>query len=250
MQFSIDRLMRLMRRDWILYRKPILYGMAGVIVFLCAQVLIAVLQSDNGVLNTGEWLNWYGFFLIGGGLILTSTIFWEFKEPASRSQFLILPASHLEKVFSRWLYTLILYPLFLSLTFFVIYQATEVFSIAEPWPSTPPEFAIMGSVYLLCHSVVFLGSIVFNKYVAPKSILSTLVVFLVTVFIAVFIFRGIFHNLFDGWTQRQELRIEPNADFQMNIEENIFPILRNLVILIPMLLLTIVSYFKMKEKQV
>lgn len=253
MQLNLSRMTKLMKRDWVLYKKPVLYGLAALIIFLLGSIILEVMVTGYQELDIMFYFNLYQVFLLAGGLLLTSIVMWEFKSPESRIEYLAIPASNLEKTVSRWIYTLILYPLVLTLIFFLLYTITSTLHGAVRWNRPLGDFSeYMTRAYLVGHSIVFVFAIWFNKYVLPKGALLSLLVILIGAFIAAILFRIVFHNLFDGWsiTESQSYSIDAPEEFKHKAEHFYFPLIKNFLSYIAPLFFYVVAYFKMTEKEV
>ena len=252
MQFSLSRIKRLVYRDWILYRKPVLYSLFLVVFASLFIFWLPTTEQNFNNYDTGFWAGWYFSFLFIGGLLLASILFWEFKTPAGRIQFLSLPANNLEKLTSRSIYPHFIYPIFLSFMFFVAYNFAKAGGNSELlhntfWEALP--FVIGG--YLCAVSLILVFSIAINKYVVPKTVIIAIIIYFVFLFIFFIIFRLTMHELFEGFSMNRnfEMKMENQKDFEMIGESCLTLIKFILWIIIPGFFYT-VAYFKMKEKQV
>ena len=254
MEFNIKRFAQLIKRDFITYRKPLLFGIATLFLFLLALSSFLWFTNVNQVqqLDDDYWSSWLVVFVFFGGLVFTSLVFWEFRTPAGRISFLSLPASNFEKVLSRWIYTLVLYPLVTLTSIYMVYLICKLFYTNITWVSM--EFSRLTNdltmLYLLIHGVMLMFGIWFNKYVAPKAALISFAAFLIgTVCFSLFIYV-VFNNLFDGMMMDREIRVHPKPEFQQSMEVTVFPIVGTLLLVFIPVFFFVVSYFKMKEKQV
>ena len=186
MRFNSKRFLILLKHDLTVYSKPILYGSAGIFLLIITISGLINIGADNGTLplNHEYWSAWLVFLVMVACLLLTSAIYWEFKENSSRLQYLILPASNFEKTLTRWLYTLLLAPL---LCFILLYLARLVMSFSE---HSTEYFMNYGDVlppliliYAISHALMFMFAIWFNKYVAPKASIISFLVFILSAII-------------------------------------------------------------------
>ena len=246
MNFNITRFITLARRDFIIYRKPLLYGL---LLIPLSVFMISYLKGlSEGVLDATFLLNWIAVFLFVGGIAFTSTVFWEFKSTPERAQYLTLPASNFEKLLSRWIYSLVLYPIFICLVFWILIKANGTGFNDQ----NKEILGIFGNVYILGHSIFFMFAIWFNKYVAPKSILTIWLVFFVLVLIISLLFRLVFMDVFDGFSIQfnETVKIDPkNENFPAWVEHNVCPLLKIFVWYILPIFFWVVAYFKMQEKE-
>lgn len=251
MQFSLSRINRLIYRDWIVYKKPTLYGI--LLVVLSSLFIFWLPTSDKyfQTYDTGFWVGWYFPYLFVGGLLLASIIFWEFKNPAGRIQYLSLPASNFEKFLSRAIYPLILYPLLITVILTIavfISKSASIFGKFDDnfWDALP--FVIGG--YLSLASLMLVFSITFNKYVAPKAVIVYLIATLFFVGLSYVIFRLVMHELFTGFSINNDYVLRGNDETNFGNTETFKNLVKFVIwIVIPGFFCT-VAYLKMKEKQV
>jgi len=220
-------------------------------ILLFGIIFLGYIANDGDMPEADYWQGWYTTILLGGGYILTSIIFWEFKSPAGRIHLMTIPVSHLEKMCSRWFYTLILYPLILTIAYFVVYKiASGILGDAYWRPGHGENIGVTYRFYLIGHSIFFMLGILYNKYVAAKSAITVFVAIVVGSFIVVALFRIIFSYLFVGMEMNQGLQVNPDPAFQNWVEKVGFPLLTNFLIVIPVVFFLVVSFFKMQEKEV
>ena len=254
MEFNIKRFGHLMRRDLITYQKPLVIGILGTGALLFALSSLIWITNVNEVrtMDSQYWSTWCMFISFIGGLLFTSIVFWEFRNAAGRIAILNIPASNFEKVITRWIYTLIIYPLVSLLLIYLVYLICSVLytKVDWQWDNFKLWFNRLGVIYLTAHGFIFMCGIWFNKYVAPKAAILSFGSIIVFGIISAVMLYAVFNNMFEGPFMNKEIRIEPNKDFQSLVEQNYAPLVgRILNIVIPTFFL-IVSYFKMKEKQV
>lgn len=255
MQFNINRFLALIRRDLLVYKKPISFVLGGAIILLfLISVLVEVTDENNARNLDGDfWSILVTIMLLGGGFLFTSVVFWEFREPDTRLSFLTLPASNFEKMISRWIYTLILYPIAVLVIVYLVYFACNLFFDDVSWKLEDfrQYLGPTWQIYLWSHSVLFMFSIWYNRYVAAKAAIASFLYFIVSALSAVVLFYLVFNNVFgSGFSFNADVNIEPAGDFQLWAEDDLLPVLRVLSWTIPTLFFLVVSYFKMKEKEV
>jgi len=246
MSFSKSRFMQLIKRDLIYYKKS---NWIGLICIPITIVMIFYLQeiTEEHAFSHNFWSSWYYIFLFIGGAIFTSVCMWEFKTPSGRSQYLTIPASNFEKLFSRFLYTLIIYPLFIMIIFWLIAVLGNVYEDSKTMSYflfSPFKF------YVVFHASVFLIALWFNNYSGAKAMLYSVAIFFIVVLFTSILFRIVFSEAFDGFLMFNEnIRIEPNKAFQKQVENVYAPILEIIFLWGLPIFLWVVTYFKMKEKE-
>lgn len=187
MEFSWRRFTSLLQRDFLLHRNKMLLAF-----------LLLVLLSFVGVIAGHHLINLHAggglqmllvlfiFLLWIGGGWFTSTNLGDLQSSASRIHYLSLPASSLEKLLSKWLYTLPLYALSISLiTWFFFKGYLWMFGDVLPmqvWPLAERMEKTMSiaflQLYVFGHAVAFFSSFYFNNYVAVKGALASIIAFL------------------------------------------------------------------------
>ncbi len=163
---SFTRLFWLIRNDIRLHAKNIL------IVALTLIVLLALIPFHV----TGN-VTFYYFILYVGGFIISSSVFADYHSHRKAFFYLTLPCSNLERFFSRWFETSILYALALLLLYYlfslvsnlinwqVYHQQLPLFNIIEPslWREIVK--------YIILQSIILLGAVTFKKYALIKTAL-------------------------------------------------------------------------------
>ena len=161
----------------------------------------------------------------------------------------MIPASHAEKLVTRWIYTLILYPIFLLITFYLV---SKLFQLS--WNAEEIEVRnILLKVYYLGHSLIFMFAIWFNKYVIPKSFLVILASIIVLAAILCLMGMIVFPELINkngfGITINEDVNIEATDWFKNFAEHTLFPIAQFVFWWILPPFFWVVGYFKMTEKE-
>lgn len=253
MEFSIQRIKQLINRDLILYKKPLLYGLLATVILTVLFTWIPTTSYNFNKFVPEFWLSSYFTTLFVGGLLLASITFWEFKSPAGRIQYLGIPASHFEKLFSRGIYTLVLYPTFMTLWFLLVYKITILIGNSEklPFEKLKPIILYVWGGYLVLVCLMIIYATIFNKYVAPKSIIVTTILNIAFFFLTLLIVRLTFFEYFEGFSFRQDPgRLMHFEDPSKSLESTLKAISKiGLWIILPIYLLSI-AYFKLKEKEV
>ena len=246
MSFSTSRFIQLIKRDLIYYKKT---NWIALVCIPLTVLMIFYLQelTEESAFTHNFFLSWFNIFLFGGGLVFTSMIMWEFRTAAGRAQYLTLPASNFEKLLTRFIYTLLVYPLFIFAIFFIIGVSGKVYS------DTTTLWFFMSStlkLFLVLHAALLLASVWFNNYSGPKAFLYSFALFFILVIIISFLFRIVFYDAFEGFAMfNEDIKIEPTEAFQKQVENFYAPVLEKLLWIGLPVFLWIVSYFKMKEKE-
>ncbi len=187
MEFSWRRFRSLLQKDFLLHRNKMLLGLLLLVLLSFVGVIaghhLINLQAGGGI---QVLLLLFAFLLWIGGGWFTSTNLGDLQSSASRIHYLSLPASSLEKLLSKWLYTLPLYAISISFVIWIFFKSylwifgdilpMEVWPIAERL-ETVLSFAFL-KLYVFGHAVAFFCSFYFNNYVAIKGALASIIAFL------------------------------------------------------------------------
>jgi hypothetical protein len=212
-------------------------GVLGVLLFLS----LATAYASPSTLPSFAGLYLAVFYLIG--FLHTSRIFAELHKPQKSYAFLTLPVSTLEKLLGTWLISSLLYVLAYLFSVSIIFALSLWLAHAlEAFPTLFESFTTKSiGVYLIAQSVFFLGAITFRNNVFFKTLLSVLVLLVGCLIAFLVIVRIVFNNGFDG-----------EFDFVFNSfggggEEHL---ITNIACACFAPFMLLVSYFKLKERQV
>ncbi|MFO8234240.1 MAG: hypothetical protein R6U04_02375 [Bacteroidales bacterium] len=247
---TISRLYYLIQRDIKTNLRPYLIGIVAI-----AGLLLLILVIDSYFRKSLDYEPFVSTFLMIftiGGLVFTSRIFSELHHPEKSYYYLTLPASALEKLVAQWLLSA---PIMIIVSYIGVHVvaflggilSSALFQIDFHWLSLT-EYASSDTWidYLIIHSIFFLGAVAFRNHNFIKTLLSIFIIgFVIIIFIggmAYFLFSGEELQKGDMWIQFGDL---------FGLPANSLNTLLEIVlqyILAPFFL--IVSYFKLKERQV
>jgi len=258
--FSIQRIGWLIRSD--VWEALKIIAIITLAVFGFGLFIAFVLPDSSSANRNFPHDKLYGNTLFVGGFVLTSVIFRELYTKPRGQFYLTLPASHAEKLISKWLLTAILFPIAVTLLYWlydgIVHSIFTLISeqgyptnrFSDEWASS--KFRQLPFIYIVLQSVLFLGAITFTKYNIFKTGFSLFACAVGLLIIALILFRFIMWDYFDGMQfPNSEMRaLIPSKSFQENIVKRI-PIVAKFLfwfVLAPYLLL--VSYFKLKEREI
>ncbi|MCC6817030.1 MAG: hypothetical protein IT267_11505 [Saprospiraceae bacterium] len=237
-------------------------------VLLNYKVLLVVLGSIVGIITLGmSWAHWYEAVQSNGFnsdnlivslaflcIIWASISFVEIINTSGRQHYLSIPASHFEKLLSKWFtISLILPILFIILYIVYAYLCTVGINIFSSRNIDQPSFVIKDIIQgfswlIVVQSIFYLGSISWPKYSLFKTILfafATIVsIGLISAFFVKLIFIG--NNPNGGFISFSEQDLELN--FNWITQENL-RLLFKISAVVGSLFLMTVAYFKLKEKE-
>lgn len=250
MKFNPTRFINLLKRDFIIHKKSLLYGLLGFWGFLAILIAINYPSDDPAYAHSHFWIPIFLSSLFIGCLIFTASVFKEFKTPGGRLQFLSLPASNFEKILSRGIYSLILVPLFVAASIWILssFLITDGSSLGQTFGEEGMEY--IPHVFILLHASTFLLALFFNKLVPFKVMISGAIVTLIFALIGVALFTLIFNEYFNnGFRRGPDVNMTLSSNALQFFEYKLLPIGIFLLKFFLAPYLWVVSYFKMKEKQ-
>ncbi len=265
--FDFNRFSLLVKRQWIENKK--LFLMASVILL----GLGIVFYSFNMSFITGKLINGdarmviltSSFFVVG--TFFTNYILKDFSNKNSGTNFLLIPASHLEKLLNVAFYTFIIFPIVYWLLSYTIdfafvsignnimsnydnvnglplVEKNEFWLNASSKKDTWSKSLIFG-IWLIVQSPFVLGSIIFEGWAYIKTGFAGIIIFFLIYLIAGIAFEILVTDMAHQVEVNSSsyLQIKPTRDSLENMT-----ILCLKYVFTPILLL--ITYFKLKEKQV
>lgn len=203
--FSLRRLGLFIKSDLVINAATILtFGItAFAVLFLYGLISANEMRTDSFRVITFAWIFWVFF---GGGLWLTSKAFVDLHNEDRQQNFLLLPASNLEKFLGRLLLTTVGYVIGVGLIFYLaslLVAACTWLIYGEPAVIfNLPHLTVWHNMldYILLQSLFFLGAIYFKSSNFSKTILclcGLILIFFCTAFIVFVLFLGL--HLLYGW---------------------------------------------------
>ncbi len=184
----MNRLLALLKREWKTGQKDYsTYGLVIVLLLFAFETMQSLVARYTGSSFPMEvYSEMFPGFLLLGGFITTSMLFSEdmFSKNAQHN-WLMLPATNLEKFLSKALVSTIGYPIALTLLFFLTSVVTEPIQLlifGSPIglfnPFRDNELWSLLAQYWVWNSVFLLGATFFHKGHFIKTVLAVGVVFL------------------------------------------------------------------------
>ena len=249
-QFSIQRFNLLMKRFIMFNLKTWGIGLGAIAGIL---IIIALLQAwaTNGTGPLSVLISLGQVMIFIGGYIITSMAYNEIHTPARSQFYLTLPATTLEKLFSHWIITSVVFVLLANILLMASLAIGSLLvnigwgSTIEYYnPFTERNLHIM-LIYVITQSMFFLGALYFRKNNFLKTTLSLIVISMIfnifSVVVAYLLFGSQMSGIEDNVT---------NVRMETLVTETIPWISKILFygVLAPFCIL--VSYFRLKEREV
>ncbi|MCF8237949.1 MAG: hypothetical protein K9I85_07310 [Saprospiraceae bacterium] len=217
MTFRLPIVRHLVFRDLYINKKSALIFAGVLLGLLC---LFGVTSKMNpGPPDPDFHMTWYGIFLFLFGILQTGGVYAEFAQPATRQDYLLLPASNLEKWASRWFRTLPFYLIAYTLIYWIaswimnlicLVAFGEIYLSFQPYHS---EVFSLWKIYTVAHAIFIIGAVHFNKSATIKTALTILIIMTIISFIggvtAWMLFQGV---ATDG--------VMVNSPFSFNLSEH------------------------------
>jgi len=277
--FNMGRFAMLVRGHWAENRKRYGLSMLAMGGLLLAWEGFLMTMNETQPLGTGIQFVTYFVGLYFTGCLFASTAFTQFSSKPQGIHYLLVPASHLEKLVCAIFFAVVIY--FIAFTFLFYLVDIPMVRVANRmiaghprvWPNTsdtvPPvhvyniftgrgapipeqDFHLFLSGYFAAQSAFILGSVYFSRYGFIKTTVAILLFLLVTV---VFITKGIESHLPDGWRINNFLQWSRNNTAKGYLELVRLPKGVESLLTIGMLcggppLFWVITYFRLKEKEV
>lgn len=256
--FSLQRVMSLGRKRLIEDYKTYLYSIVGIAGGLFVWLLFVQIDSKNKVMSEHAVFTFFCFAFIGGGILFIGHSFSSFRHKESTMNYLLIPATYLEKYIAEYFVKVVL--LVISIPFiFISVLNLELFiysSINSYIDYSFQSFSFLDNLKLsgilgtklylvfglpvfMFFNMAWLGSIIFVKQPLLKTILS---VALVVGFNVSLLY--LMSNFFGG--------LRPSSDIDYTFfptsKESAIQLFILLTSLFNIMILTI-GFFKLKEKE-
>lgn len=249
--FSSERFLQVSRRTLQINKRTYALGFGGFFAGLFGLWILANLfgagpaGADTSMMILGVGILIYHI----AGYVLTASAFSELQSPESASQFLTLPATTTEKLFSAWSISFLLYTVTAYAALFLL--GILMWASADLFFGAPADFSFVMEAaspiqnlltYLLFNSVFLLGSVYFRGNNFLKTAFSILLFFLFIGIQSILFINLIGPDSVQSFTIRPPLFLQNTGNAQL-----IFQVIYTLPI--TALLLTF-SYFRLKNRQV
>jgi len=265
--FSFNRWLLLVKQHWAENKKRYLLAILALAGMLVMWFFFVFLIDKNSPMSGEIQRNTYFFLLLVIGCFYASQFFKEFNDKSSAIHYLMIPASTLEKFLCGFFYTVIIFfcvsiavfyladgiMVGLANAFHPAYEGGAKAKVINIW-NEPGEFENVYYIFLVFFAIqaaFFLGSLYFEKYSFIKTVISLFAFFLTITFLIqilndTFLPNGDFHDGLGTY------RVMPKngEDVLIQLPEVINTITKYLMLFGFAPFFWIVTYFRLKEKQV
>jgi hypothetical protein len=269
--FSFNRFSLLVSKHWADNKKRYLLSVIAFIGLLIAWFVFTMLVDSRFPMGTGLQMVTFFFALFVVGSFYASQYFRDLGSRARGINFLLVPASAFEKILCSLLYTVILFFIVFTSLFYLV--DVLMLAIAKGFLTTvipnndqglmnvfkSARLPIEGEsklnillIFFSIQSAFLLGSVYFEKYSFIKTAISGFVIFLIVFFFVYFLYdtmpEGQYVNQF-----LTSYRVENHGkgdDYLVKIPVWLGQVLHYILMYAVAPFLWIVTYFRLKEKQV
>lgn len=244
-ELNLKRLGFFIRRQLYLNFSTLWVGIVAITGFLlAASVLVPYFKPEQSV---SVLVNLFGIVFFVCGFIFTSRIYSEMQSPQQSYTFLTLPVSTIERLLGAWLISSPLYIISVSIIFSVLMAISALIAGASVSSFFQSKFLFLNirdiGAFMVFQTVFLLGAATFRGNNFLKTLLAVFIFFTL-----VAIYTGGLGSLLFGGGGVGPHNISPEFTATLGyIFSNIMPFLFWFVLPLFMLL---VSYFKLKERQV
>lgn len=207
--------------------------------------------------------DFWGVALFLGGLLFTNYVLSDLRSRDRRAAFLTLPASNLEKVVARWALTAAVFPLLMTLIYWLGVQ-TNAWIVQKMLGWQLVNLSLFDGylwqwtfAYMALQPIFLLGALHFRRLAAVKTVLSSILFFLFLWMMFSFAVYLLIPNAlpgvsFWGWAvfdhlPTRSLYAAANA-YLPDAQAPAFKLIHLLMLLSPVFLL--ISFHKFKEKEI
>lgn len=259
------KLLYLLRKDILESRKGMLiYGLTLFMVMLLPSVLTMIFSNPSYTDIGTFYQSYFISFLFAGGFIITSLSFREdMYGKSTQHNWLMLPASPLEKLSVKVIYSALLYPivllLFISASSLMI-EGINAMIFGRHYLVLNPVAALYWKlipIYIVTQSIFLLGAAYFRKASFVKTTLMLNLLSTVIGLIAVLVVRIIFNEYFDGMSvdndlivNNFEIRFSSPESLNSIVEIKAFETIGKIIFWVFIApFCWVVSYFRIREVQ-
>lgn len=253
--FNYDRFSLLVRRQWT--ENKLILLMSIVIYASITAVFYAInMDIDNGrYIKKGVQTSMFIIGLFGGGTLFANYIFKDFSNNIQTMSFLMTPASHFEKLCTGLFYALIAFPIALAFVFGMVDFSFVNFSgnpenevLFTTILKDYLDYKFLVYIWISLQVFILLGTIYFGRMSYIKTLFTGFIIIVAFGLVEYLLFKIIIgsdqqHDRYINLSS--ENKKELSASFNFLFEASKFSFY---YLLSPFL--AVITYFKLKEKEV
>jgi hypothetical protein len=263
--FSWRRQILLIDRFWFENRKQFFYMIASTTALLTVWLGVFLSIQSPRLFSPQFQIAYYIIGLSVSGALIANFLFADLREKPKAINYLLLPASALEKIIVGFLFGVVVYGLAYTLVFYVVdtcmvslcnrllgstWNVINIFSLgeyADPFFDEPADRLLLK--YLALQALFVAGGLYFTRFSFFKTSLSFLGLWILRLLLpGIFLLVLPFGNFNHGLTSFEVLDLNGNKLVEMPDWFTWFFAAFFSVMIIP--LLWVFAYFKLREKQI
>ncbi|MBX0333407.1 hypothetical protein K3G39_09160 [Pontibacter sp. HSC-14F20] len=254
--FNPSRFALLFRKHTVEHYKTYLMSL-GVLLGAMFLIIGAASYMASRPMSATEQSVFFMFFMIGAGMVFSSTVFAQLGDKKKAIAFLTLPASQFEKYLVGWLYSFPIYLLlFIPSFYLIVYLLLSIDPRVGPEPdminilTSEPALHILLTFYALFNALMLVGSAYFNKNHFIKTTFAG--------FLGILLLYNLNKQAVQAMLGRDFTAVNPfsaaffmedDKRFEVGVYEGNEMLMVTLLVVLA-LVSWVVAYFKIKEKQV
>lgn len=239
--FDSTRLFQFLQQQVILSAQPITIAAGAVLGTLLVISLLVARFNPEGV--SGLPILYAMVFMLAG-FILTSQVFAELHSPHRSYAYLTLPVSTFEKLLASWILSALVYTIAFWVVVFLMYALSCQIAGGTYAPTNLFTASFWNTVggFLVMQTVFLLGACYFRKNNFLKTLFSLFLVVMVVSLYAVVITYLLFGPNMD--------KVNASGGMGSGVEDMFSPIVEVFFSYLLGPFMILVSYFRLKERQV
>lgn len=269
--FSFSRFSLLVSKHWADNKKRYLLSLTGFVLLLIVWFIFSILVDPHSPMQQEIQILTFFFSLFGTGTFYASQYFRDLGSRAKGINFLLVPASAFEKILCSILFTVVIFfsvfiavfylvdalMVTISSQFLMSHDPTRQEGVVNVFRAAILPFDGMTTVnvmliFIAIQSIFLLGSVYFAKYSFIKTVIGGFVVFFVIFCLIYLLYEHLMPRggYVDGFFTSYRVTVNGNDDHLVKVPDWIDDVIYFLLMYAIAPFLWVVSYYRLKEKQV
>jgi hypothetical protein len=269
--FSFRRFSLLVSKHWADNKKRYLLSVTGFVLLLIVWFIFTILVDQHKPMGQEIQIITFFFSLFGAGTFYASQYFRDLGSRAKGINFLLVPASAFEKILCSILFTVVIFFSVFTAAFYMVDAlmvmiSNQLLTAHDPirhegvinvvraaiLPFDGMSTLNMLLIFLAIQSIFLLGSVYFAKYSFIKTVISGFVVFFVFFCLVYLLYERLMPRggYVGGLLTSYRVTVNGNDDHLVKIPDWIDRVIYFILMYAITPFLWVVSYYRLKEKQV
>ncbi|MET0464830.1 MAG: hypothetical protein ABW007_16830 [Chitinophagaceae bacterium] len=269
--FSFRRFSLLVSKHWADNKKRYLLSVTGFALLLIVWFIFTILVDPHTPMQQEIQILTFFFSLFGTGAFYASQYFRDLGSRAKGINFLLVPASAFEKILCSILFTLVIFFSVFTAVFYLVdilmvtisnqftaaHDPLRQESVINVFRAAILPFDEMSTLNVLLifaavQSIFLLGSVYFAKYSFIKTIISSFVVFFLLFCLIYLLYEHLMPRggYVDGFLTSYRVTVNGTDDHLVRVPNWIGDVVHFMLVYGITPFLWVVSYYRLKEKQV